>query len=124
MGTDTTISVILTTDFDAILYVDRLGDDEQCPETEVAYTDTDISDIYLSVYADIGDNIYVISTNLTAGNYSIFVSSDSFGDDSLYCPTPGNYTVTLIDEPIPGVEVTQASVGTTDNQMFDKSTSN
>ena len=88
---DTTVSVKLTTDFDAQLFLDRLGDVNTCPITAfIAFTSTDV-----------GNNTYEISANVSAGNYDIYVSSQSFGDPSLFCPTPGNYTLTLIKGPIP-----------------------
>ena len=87
---DTTVSVRVTTDFDAFLILDQLGDGASCPSAFVANTTTDI-----------GDNTFVISKNLTAGDYTILVTSQSIGDSSLFCPTPGNYTLTLTDETIP-----------------------
>ena len=100
MSTDTTVSVRLTTDFDAELFLNRLGDVAFCGSgsefTPVARTTTDV-----------GDNTYVTSTNVTAGDYSIVVTSQApFGNPSLSCLTPGNYTVALIDGPIPDVNVT------------------
>ena len=112
-NTTTTVSVRLTTDFDAFLGLVRLDGVASCPETTVA------------LGINVGDNNYVISSEvLQPGDYSIYVSSVTAGDPSLFCPTPGNYTLTLIDGPISEVKVTSASVSTTDNQMFDKSTSN
>ena len=93
VSTNTTVSVRLTTDFDAQLYLFRLGDGASCQFTEstfVAQTDTDI-----------GNNTYVISTNVTAGDYTVLVTSQSAGDSSLFCFIPGNYTVTVTDGPIP-----------------------
>jgi len=86
---DTTVSVSvrLTTDFDASLYLGRLGDGASCPFSGVAEG------------TDVGNNNYVISSSVTAGDYSIVVSP--VFDPSLSCPTPGNYTLTLTDEPIP-----------------------
>ena len=88
MSTDTTVSVRLTTDFDAVLILDRLGDVDLCEYTEVARTITDI-----------GDNTYVLSESVKAGDYTIVVAPDF--DSSLSCPTPGNYTLTVIDGTIP-----------------------
>ena len=91
VSVDTTVSVRLTTDFDAILALERLGDGASCPYTFVTGTTTDI-----------GDNTYVISSEvLQPGDYAIVVTSQSAGDSSLFCYTPGNYTVTLIDGPFP-----------------------
>ena len=90
VSTNTTVSVILTTDFDAVLILGRLDDIDPCGEqTAVALTETDD-----------GNNTYVISANVTAGNYTIFLSS-VFDGPPLFCPTPGNYTLTVINESIP-----------------------
>ena len=92
--TETTVSVRLTTDFPAVLVLFRLDGVASCPETVLANTGTDIGN-------STDSNTYVISINVTAGDYSIALTSQSFGDSSLSCPTPGNYTLTVIDEPIP-----------------------
>ena len=84
MSTDTTVSGRLTTDFPAVLILVRLGDVDPCPPTTIAIETT-----------------YVISANVTAGDYSIVVTSLSTGDPSLFCTTPGNYTLTLTDGPVP-----------------------
>ena len=89
MRTETTVSVRLTTDFDAFLVLFRLGDGASCPETFVA------------IGTDIGDNTYVLSRSVTAGDYTVRVTSASAGDSPLSCPTPGNYTLTLTDGTIP-----------------------
>jgi len=90
---DTTVSVRLTTDFDAYLALARLSDGASCPFTAF------IADVFAP---NVGDNTYVISSEvLQPGDYSIFVIPGDFDDSSLSCPTPGNYTLTLTDEPIP-----------------------
>ena len=90
VSTDTTVSGRLTTDFGAVLVLVRLGDVNPCGGLT-----------FVALGTDIGDNTYVLSRSVTAGDYAFVVSSRRRGDSSLFCPTPGNYTLTLTDETIP-----------------------
>ena len=90
MSTDTTVSGRLTTDFGAVLVLVRLGDVNPCGGLT-----------FVALGTDIGDNTYVLSRSVTAGDYTVRVTSASAGDSPLSCPTPGNYTLTLTDGTIP-----------------------
>ena len=86
VSTDTTVDLLLTTDFGAVLFLDRLGDDDDlCDFSEVAEG------------TDVGDNTYFLSANVTAGDYSITFDYDNL-DSSLSCRArPGNYILTLFN---------------------------
>ena len=67
VSTETTVSVRLTTDFSAVLFWFRLGDVDPCGGFSLVAEGTDV-----------GNNTYVISENVTAGDYSILVASGGY----------------------------------------------